>query len=147
MRKFILILTLFASFSAVGQETAAIQQTDSLVLSINAMASKGQLDTLRGDLLQERNTVSEIFFLREEKMLRKITVVNKQKGTIESHYLVDLKPVFSNVSGKPSSALTLYFAGGKMYVKQPDGFSVSDSKYWRTVVDSYINLYNMLKNQ
>ena len=72
MKRYVIISALLVSSYANGQDTVLFNQIDSIVAAVDLKASKGMLDTLKGNFKHENGTTSEVLVLKQGREVQKI---------------------------------------------------------------------------
>jgi hypothetical protein len=126
---------------ANGQDIDFFKRIDSVITKVDLTASKGLLDTLKSGLLNEGGTTSNIFILKQDRVVQKIFVINKSKNYEERIFFQNGKPVFAQFSQPDNAKLILYLVGENAYLKDGDRFNKGNGSYWYSLIDGYLDLF------
>ncbi|TMI90329.1 MAG: hypothetical protein E6H08_15260 [Bacteroidetes bacterium] len=141
MKIFILTLTLLVGSYAKVQDTEVFRRIDSIVTKVDSTSSIGALDTLKSGLLNEGGTPSDIFFLRQDRAVQKISVINKSKNYSEKIIFHNGKPVFAQFVQPDGTNWTFYLVGENAYFKDGNMFNKGSSSYWYSMIDAYLDIF------
>lgn len=123
-----------------GQNLNSIKQIDSIATAINLTASHGLMDTLKVGLLRSGGTTYDVFILKLNSVLQKITVINNSNKDEETIVFKNGIPVLASLSyhvNKPK--LVLYINGNETYQKNGNRYEKVDNSF-RRFLDGYISL-------
>jgi hypothetical protein len=136
MKSCIIISALLISSYVNGQDTALFNQIDSIVAAVDLTASKGMLDTLKGNFVHRDGTTSEVFVLKQGREVQKI--INGYNKII----FHGGKPVFRQAQGS-SATWKYYLVGGNeyLYFKDDNRLITLDGRFNYNLVEDYLRLF------
>jgi hypothetical protein len=142
LKRYIAILNLLICSYANGQDTELFKRIDSIVTDVDYTALKGTFDTLKGGLLNERGTTSDIFILKQGRLVQKIFVINKSKDYSEKIVFQNGRPVFAQFTQSNGEKWTFYLVGEDAYFKDGNKLNKGNGSYWYSMIDFYLSLFN-----
>jgi hypothetical protein len=124
-----------------GQDVAYFKKIDLVISKVDSMASKGLMDTLKSGILNEGGTTSDLFVLKQGRLVQKIFISNKSKNYAEKIVLQDGKPVFAQFLQSDGSKWTYYFMADIAFFKDGGKFNKGSSSYLYKLIDAYIDIF------
>lgn len=88
-------------------------------------------------LLNKVGTESDIFLLKQDSLVQKISVVNKSNNYSKKIVFLNGNPMFAQFCQSNGETWTLYLLGENAYFKDCDKFNNGSGSHWYRTIDAY----------